>query len=62
MTRRLLVGVVVAIAALAAFAATPASVPVVFDSSDLFLMFTVLPEMNTLPVPFSVSDPMPKLG
>ena len=38
-------------------AAHPASVPDVLTSPTCFLMFTVLPPMMTVPVPFSVSEP-----
>ena len=43
-------------------AAHPASVPEVFERSDLFLMLTVLPPILTVPVPLSVSLANPKLG
>ena len=43
-------------------AAQPASVPLVLDRYDLFLMLTVLPPILTVPVPLSVSQAMPKLG
>ena len=43
-------------------AAHPASVPDVFERKDWFFMLTVLSEILTVPVPWSVSLENPKLG